>query len=205
MLSWHDRETPSDALPTSEASRCPLPTSASLQAGKQLPCSHCVHASCLLAWLQQQSSCGGGKFTCPLCRADLDVQPPPSKHQGPLRSMRLAARALLLAAVELLAAAGQPPPQRARLASPTRVAGQGRRTVPAQHAIHASADVRAAAPAAEPAPAHAPADVGPPRRVTRLQARLAAAQAAPAAAAAAAAPSSRGPRRHRRRIDGMLD
>lgn len=172
----------------------PHPTS--LQAGKQLPCSHCVHTSCLLAWLQQQSSVGGSKFTCPMCRADLDVQPAPSKHHGPLRSLGAAARGLLLTAMDLLAAAGQTPPPRGSPAPGSRAAVRGSRHAPS-HTPHAPAVVRPAAP--EPGPAEGSKDVGPTRRVTRLQARLAAAQAS------AAPPASRGPGRQRHRIDGMLD
>ncbi|KAL4452104.1 hypothetical protein ABPG75_007766 [Micractinium tetrahymenae] len=48
----------------------------SMKAGKQLPCSHAMHSSCLAAWLQQSRA---GSFTCPLCRASLDMQPPPPK------------------------------------------------------------------------------------------------------------------------------
>jgi hypothetical protein len=170
-----------------------------MRAGKQLPCSHCVHASCLLAWLQQQSSGGDSKFTCPMCRADLDVQPPPSKHHSPLRSLGLTARGLLHTAVELLAAAGQPSPRQGSPAPGSRAALHSSRPSPARRAAHARADSRAAAPAAESAAAVGGMDAAPTRRVTRLQARLAAAQAA------AAPPPSRGPGRVRRRIDGMLD
>jgi len=174
-----------------------------MQAGKHLPCSHCVHTSCLLAWLQQQSSGGSSKFTCPLCRADLDVQPPPSKHQGPLRSLGLAIRGLLLIALELLAAAGQSPPPRGSPAPGSRAAERGRRQAPGRQAAHAApADARAVALAIELSSAGGGIDAGPSRRVTRSQARLAAAQAA---AQAAAAPPSRGPSRPRRRIDNIMD
>ena len=172
-----------------------------MQSGKQLPCSHCAHASCLLAWLQQQSSCSGGgsRFTCPLCRANLDVHPPPTKQHGLLHSVALVARSLLLAAAELLAAAAQPPPRPASLPASRSMAVRPSRQQGDARTAPAPADRGAAMAAPEPALGGSSEGCGPTRRITRSQARLAASQAS------AAAPQHCGPSRQRRRIDGMLD
>ncbi|KAL6780459.1 hypothetical protein ACKKBF_B13075 [Auxenochlorella protothecoides x Auxenochlorella symbiontica] len=44
-----------------------------LASARALPCGHAFHLGCLRAWLQQAR---GGDFTCPLCRASLEMAPP---------------------------------------------------------------------------------------------------------------------------------
>lgn len=152
----------------------PLP----LQAGKLLPCSHVVHASCLGAWLQQ--SCA-----CPLCRADLDVSTKePTKQQqmtAPRRWLRQ-----LSGAARVQAHAAAPRPR-----GPAEAAEGG-----ASHRIQ-----RRRAPAAAVSGSGAALSGSQHHYCTRLQARLAAGGAAPHSAGAGGQHASR----RGRRADAILE
>ena len=147
-----------------------------MRAGKQLPCSHVVHASCLTAWLQQQSSCGAGAFTCPLCRSDLDLRLAP-----PLPA---------------------PPAQRSVSHAGTR---EPRRTQCSDPACGAAGVADATQPPADAA-AGAHSSIPPALRITRQHLRLLQAQAAASPMPGGDAPGCpTHTSRPRRRIDGMLE
>jgi len=162
-----------------------------------------MHASCLGAWLQHSRA---GSFTCPLCRASLDIPP----AQQPTQQARQARQQQLV------------PWQRRQvlrsvLPQPVRQLPQEQDAEGLQSsACYTNNNDGLPAASGKEAPAGVQASDGPsrPRPFTRLQARLAAAEAASAAGgasvasstaaqAAPAGPARRG--RAPRRIDAMLD
>lgn len=180
-----------------------------LQAGKQLPCSHAMHSSCLVAWLQQSRT---GNFTCPLCRASLDMQlplPKPAEHarwlEAGVQHLESGLQRLGDGIERLVAPTGPAAAHEHRSTSDrplqSRAPGRGRSCSP--HAGTADSSVSGSCATAEPADAPTAASRRP---FTRLQARLAAAgnPAAPAGGPAAAAIHQRSSRRPRR-IDCFMD
>jgi hypothetical protein len=207
------------SLPTVPPSSLPRPLPHCLpllQAGKQLPCSHVMHVSCLCAWLQQSSA-----GSCPLCRASLELQQQPPQQQPQrrpwLQHLGIAAQALVhapvgQAAIALLNA-GQPLPQpsrRAPLPSSRAFAGSlpgscgDLSMLTLQHSQAAPAVQPVSSPPAHPAGSSRAARTRPR---TRLQARLAAALTAAEASATAAMPALGHCRanRHPSRVDSILD